>query len=114
MNETNPAPPPSIELLPCPFCGGEADPTQHFAPEVKAPFWIDCNGCEAALAYPTKEEAYKAWNTRQRESAIRAEAIAEFVLLLGTEFEKRAMFFCYRDAKESLQAVADEMMETKR
>jgi hypothetical protein len=33
---------------------------------------------------------------------------------LGTEFEKRAMFFCYRDAKESLQAVADEMMETKR
>jgi Lar family restriction alleviation protein len=112
MNETNPAPPPSIELLPCPFCGGEADPTQHFAPEDKAPFWIDCNGCEAALAYPTKEEAYKAWNTRQRESAIRAEAIAEFVERVESD---ESLGLLGDDPCRYLRAVASEMAkEAKR
>jgi hypothetical protein len=89
MTKTNPALPPSIEdELKCPVCRARLSREDDEHP------------CD-----PDRE---------QRESAIRAEAIAEFVLLLGTEFEKRAMFFCYRDAKESLQAVADEMMETKR
>jgi len=63
-----------MELLPCPFCGGEAgwyiatadamtsvfnEPSQNNA--------IECEGiCGARTAiYGTKEAAIKAWNSRQ-------------------------------------------------
>jgi len=51
------------ELLPCPFCGGEAELTGHHAPE----FWVHCPviGCKAGTeAFGSKERAIAAWNHR--------------------------------------------------
>ena len=47
------------ELLPCPFCGGEA---------VMSTYYIECESCEVApnidCFHKPREQAIKAWNTR--------------------------------------------------
>lgn len=49
------------ELLPCPFCGGEAELTGFKAPE----FWVWCPSCKASTdAHTCKGGAIAAWNTR--------------------------------------------------
>jgi Lar family restriction alleviation protein len=55
------------ELLPCPFCGGEAW-VADFGDI--SPLWlVGCNLCDATMdaGYDTKELAIAAWNRRQRE-----------------------------------------------
>lgn len=52
-----------VALLPCPFCGGEAELTGHLAPE----YWVRCPriGCKASTeAFGTKSKAMAAWNAR--------------------------------------------------
>ena len=50
------------ELLPCPFCGGEAELFDY--PEMKA-YCVACLECGVeTLIYSSKEKAIKAWNTR--------------------------------------------------
>ncbi|MBR5874833.1 MAG: Lar family restriction alleviation protein [Oscillospiraceae bacterium] len=52
------------ELLPCPFCGGEAE---MFPMNIKPQYgyWVVCSNCGAEQPqYKTKEESIKAWNTR--------------------------------------------------
>lgn len=48
------------KLLPCPFCGGEAElvgDNYH---------WVLCKGCKGGShAFKTVEEAINAWNTRK-------------------------------------------------
>lgn len=55
-----------IELLPCPFCGGEAYLAKVGLPPYK--YFVDCNDCECILGltecFLTKEEAAAAWNRR--------------------------------------------------
>jgi hypothetical protein len=54
---------PDAELLPCPFCGGEAEMRGHQAPE----FWVGCPviGCKATTdGFDSQERAARAWNTR--------------------------------------------------
>jgi len=63
------------ELLPCPFCGGEAfvctmiggdEPMDNFR------FFIYCeNGCVDMPKDENKEEAIKAWNTRAKDKGER-------------------------------------------
>ena len=49
------------ELLPCPFCGGEAELTGFNAPE----YWVWCPTCKASDdAHTGKQNAIDAWNTR--------------------------------------------------
>ena len=48
------------ELLPCPFCGGEAALAYGVYDR-----WIFCKKCGASTKqYETNEEAIAAWNTR--------------------------------------------------
>ena len=53
-------------LLPCPFCGGEAEIWRASA-DPKRPAWVGCMGRCAVLVsreYETTEEAIAAWNRR--------------------------------------------------
>lgn len=62
-----------VELLPCPFCGGEAGirTTSDFTE-----FWYVCRGCDAESGTgETDLMAAKKWNTRTTDikSAVEAE-----------------------------------------
>lgn len=50
------------ELLPCPFCGGEASERLFY----KGKYRVHCNVCDAHSGdvCDTKAEAVEAWNTR--------------------------------------------------
>ena len=50
----------TTELLPCPFCGGEA---RHYAPG-PIDHHIECVECYADIHRDTEAEAIAAWNTR--------------------------------------------------
>lgn len=57
------------ELLPCPFCGGEAkivcvNTDRYDDWYVYCPSEDDCPASVETLMYETKEEAVAAWNTR--------------------------------------------------
>ncbi len=53
------------KLLPCPFCGGEAEAIQVYATE----WYVECTKCPCTMigGYYTEEEAIEAWNTRVGE-----------------------------------------------
>lgn len=66
---------PRLELLPCPFCGGNAQIFQHTGygnPTVKGKFKVECAdeisdegcGCKIDEWWDTEELAIKSWNTR--------------------------------------------------
>lgn len=45
------------KLLPCPFCGGDAEEAFHYG--------VRCKDCKSStMAYATKAEAIAAWNRR--------------------------------------------------
>lgn len=49
-----------IKLLPCPFCGGEAEILGDKT------HWIYCpNCCSETKSFKTKKEAIERWNTRK-------------------------------------------------
>ena len=53
------------ELLPCPFCGGEAVFHDCLRPPETFPCRVYCDNCWAEVGgYSTKAEAIAAWNTR--------------------------------------------------
>lgn len=53
------------ELLPCPFCGGEAETLTAESMYGGYLFGIMCNDCRSrGDVYDTEEEAIEAWNTR--------------------------------------------------
>lgn len=59
------------KLLPCPFCGGEAEIWRASA-DPKRPAWVGCMGRCAVLVsreYETTEEAIAAWNRRTPPAA---------------------------------------------
>lgn len=48
------------ELLPCPFCGGEA----AIYEEILGGYIVQCHECCGQIGIMTKERAIAAWNTR--------------------------------------------------
>ena len=76
----------TVQLLPCPFCGGEARLKEYTEP-IKIS-WIKCNDCGVeSLPFDTIEKAITAWNTRNPMERI--------VERLESEFNK------HRDAKKT-------------
>ena len=61
------------ELLPCPFCGGEAGPTvKPYIGCNGSGFTVDCEKCWASTGYyDSYEEAVAAWNTRAERTCKR-------------------------------------------
>lgn len=61
-----------IELLPCPFCGGEAETVEHDSTYLHGFFAHcandDCPNTVETDIYPTEAEAIAAWNTRHEET----------------------------------------------
>lgn len=52
------------ELLPCPFCGGEAEPFNPFD-NADGTWCVLCSECASATGFEqTEAEAIAAWNTR--------------------------------------------------
>jgi len=56
----------TTELLPCPFCGGEARPVKQIEGRYAiARYSVSCKGCGLVAFYEaTEAEAIAAWNTR--------------------------------------------------
>ena len=65
-----------MTLLPCPFCGGEADIEEISGnPFTNEPYtWaVGCKDCNVGWYKETKEDAIAAWNRRVQPELIRCE-----------------------------------------
>lgn len=55
-------------LLPCPFCGGEAEPFNPFG-ETDGTWTVLCGECAASVGFEqTEAEAIAAWNARAKRT----------------------------------------------
>ncbi len=52
----------TVELLPCPFCGGASSLVESTKPDAPTFYWIACQSCRST-AY-SAETAIKQWNAR--------------------------------------------------
>lgn len=50
------------ELMPCPFCGGEA--LERGDPNARLARWVNCKTCNADMVGKTLDEAIAKWNRR--------------------------------------------------
>jgi len=110
------------KLLPCPFCGGEANVFQFDTDDA----YVACSQCNGTngVNYPSEEAAIAAWNTRtpnlsaldsDEAVGVVARAIAinsyhenglETMCYAGQEdFANREQHHYLRDAKAAIQAV---------
>lgn len=56
-----------IHLLPCPFCGGEAELLMDFDGVEEGIYTVECQMCWATTAiYLDEEDAINAWNRRTK------------------------------------------------
>jgi Lar family restriction alleviation protein len=76
------------ELLPCPFCGGEASATNYIVEGA-----VRCSDCRAYVSRTHGhdeagyEEAIAAWNTRADLIAARALLLADLAAMIEQEGE---------------------------
>jgi len=117
LNGTRLDTPEKEELLPCPFCGGDADFGTR--PNERAWWSLHCSECTAYRCGPTKAEAIAAWNTRTPRLGetgdddvvgVLLDPIAVHVNMLAGRIAKpsaAAIWHIYRE--ELLTAVPDDM-----
>lgn len=69
-----------VELLPCPFCGGEAEMLTAESMNGGYLFGIMCNDCRSrGDVYDTEAEAISAWNSRaERTCKIESSYLNDF------------------------------------
>lgn len=80
----------TLELLPCPFCGGEAErfTIGDDEPNNAGGDVITCTKCQASshVEFGRKENLVDRWNTRHREQEIREQPL-DTIQRLGQEFD---------------------------
>lgn len=70
-----PSPTAEVELLPCPFCGGEGVKCFHVDGPVRTRHWVLCRDCHACPGDKLSEAAAStAWNTRTPQQTEAVEA----------------------------------------
>jgi len=81
----------ATELLPCPFCGGEADYEEIKCPNGKINWSIgcpngaaDCTGYQSLQEFARKTEAAAAWNRRAPRVATAEMVAAVGIAMVGT------------------------------
>lgn len=57
-----------VTLLPCPFCGGEAE-LYSTVPTHGGFWWCVCRDCGASTSFGSEAEAIATWNTRAEDTA---------------------------------------------
>lgn len=95
-----------IKLLPCPFCGGEAELCVHEATGVS---WIRCTECDASSGQTASNAAVMAWNTREErtQDAKCIEAWSVAVSTMAKTCSKENRHEAYEAAKELKQAMRE-------
>lgn len=67
-------------LLPCPFCGGEAECHQWWSATISGKYATVCTKCNCGTDYyATEAEAIAAWNQRHVETCENTQHDADFM-----------------------------------
>lgn len=97
------------KLLPCPFCGGEAEIGHYISNTTeKHKYYVGCSEdecCEIDKTFNTEEEAVNAWN-RRSEKDVKIELLNQFlgknvtITLFDGTILKGTLQFCAKFCKE--------------
>ena len=95
----------TTELLPCPFCGGEASKRLFYG----ARYGVYCDECDARVGglFLTEAEAIAAWNARAERGTLTAEQVRK-AIFNGSSYASYDGAKYYADGI-NMQAIADEL-----
>lgn len=115
-SETNVIPS-EVALLPCPFCGGEAE-LYSTVPTHGGFWWCVCRDCGASTSFGSEAEAIVAWNARaddaasemaQRIQSLELECVKLEALLRAHERGMRGAWSEYEKRDELIRDMAREL-----
>ena len=95
------------ELLPCPFCGGEAETHEVGFPYHYWDVWCDGECFDHFCEKPTEAEAIAAWNTRAIHGTLTAEQVRK-AIFNGSSYASYDGAQYYANGI-NMQAIADEL-----
>lgn len=79
-----------LELLPCPFCGADADTPENIATSTQRARWmVSCSQHCVSLYRSTRAEVVKSWNSRSVNSIASVESSEDWIQIKpGCEMPK--------------------------